>query len=63
MNRLRMLKERNNFLEERYMYCAGHHVLFEPLRNWINDPNRKPAITAFTEGLERQIAYAIERMK
>lgn len=28
---------------------------------WIGNPNRPPAVTAFTEGPERQIAYAIER--
>jgi hypothetical protein len=27
---------------------------------WINEPKRKPAMLAFTEGPERQIAYAIE---
>ena len=28
---------------------------------WISDPKRKPAITEFTEGPERQVAYAVER--
>lgn len=30
------------------------------LIEWINDPNRKHANIAFTEGPERQVAYAIE---
>lgn len=29
---------------------------------WVNDEKRKPAIHAFTEGPERQIAYAVERL-
>lgn len=32
------------------------------LIDWINDPKRKEAIHAFTEGPERQVAYAIERL-
>lgn len=30
------------------------------LIDWLNDPNRKPANLAFTEGPERQVAYVFE---
>lgn len=30
------------------------------LLDWINNPNRKQALLSFTEGPERQIAYAVE---
>lgn len=29
---------------------------------WIDDPARKPAVLAFTEGNERQIAYRFEML-
>ena len=32
----------------------------QTLIEWINNPHRKPAALAFTEGPERQIAYHIE---
>lgn len=31
------------------------------LVEWINNPKRKSAVHAFTEGPERQVAYAIEK--
>lgn len=31
------------------------------LVEWINNPKRKSAVHAFTEGPERQVAYAVER--
>ena len=30
------------------------------LIEWVRDLNRKPAVTSFTEGPARQVAYAIE---
>lgn len=32
------------------------------LRDWIRNPQRGDAVTSFTEGPERQIAYEIEYM-
>lgn len=29
---------------------------------WLDDPKRKPAMLAFTEGNERQIAYRFEQL-
>lgn len=29
---------------------------------WLDDPRRKPAVNAFTEGPERQLAYRFESM-
>lgn len=43
--------------------CANHHANVNRIIEWINDPKRKPAVHAFTEGPERQIAYAVERLK
>lgn len=40
--------------------CVGKHADAERLVAWINDPQRRPAITAFTEGPNRQVAYAVE---
>jgi hypothetical protein len=42
--------------------CANEHADAARLSAWILDTRRKPAVTAFTEGPERQIAYAIETM-
>ena len=33
------------------------------LIEWLEDPKRKPANTAFTEGMERQLAYRFERLE
>jgi hypothetical protein len=40
--------------------CVNEHADAERLVEWINDPQRKPAYLAFTEGPERQVAYAVE---
>lgn len=37
------------------IHCDAQRVIA-----WIDDPDRKPANAAFTEGLERQIAYRFE---
>lgn len=44
---------------------VGGSLLFteydlERLYDWINDDNRKPSVTAFTSGVARNIASAIE---
>jgi hypothetical protein len=60
-------------LQERDDLIAAMSAQFEALRadrltsdvftrvaDWLKDPQRKPASTAFTSGIERQIAYALE---
>lgn len=51
---------RKELFDER-MERANHWVHAGRMILWITDKNRKPAVTAFTEGPERQLAYAIER--
>lgn len=40
--------------------CVNEHANAQRLIAWMNDPHRKPAIIEFTEGPEKQIAYAFE---
>lgn len=40
--------------------CVNQHANAKMVIEWMNDSKRKPAITAFTEGPDRQIAYAFE---
>lgn len=42
--------------------CIEEHANASHVIDWMKDPKRKPAITAFTEGPERQIAYEFERV-
>lgn len=34
--------------------------IIDRLRAWLAESPRRPAVTAFTAGFERQLAYAIE---
>jgi len=34
--------------------------VFTRVADWLKDPDRKPAASAFTAGMERQICYALE---
>jgi len=34
--------------------------VFTRVTDWLKDPQRKPAANAFTAGMERQIAFALE---
>lgn len=54
------LSELQRELSELKIACANRHADADRVVAWINDPKRKPSYTAFTEGPERQIAYAIE---
>ncbi len=40
--------------------CVLRHADFKRVVEWIRNAKRKSAVTAFTEGPERQIAYAVE---
>lgn len=40
----------------------GNMAAADRVIEWINNPKRQPAITAFTDGAERQIAYAVESL-
>lgn len=42
--------------------CVNNHADTERVTAWIRDPKRKAANIAFTEGPERQIAYAVEAL-
>lgn len=44
----------------RHVECVNHHADIRRIVAWLEDPHRKPANTAFTEGPERQIAYLFE---
>lgn len=57
MGQLNAAKEREAKLRTD---CVNRHADAERLVEWVNDPNRKPAITAFTEGPDRQVAYAVD---
>lgn len=50
---------RKELFDER-MERANHWVHAGRMILWITDKKRKPAVTAFTEGPERRVAYAIE---
>lgn len=41
---------------------ANHLADVRRVLEWFNDPSRKPAVNAFTEGPERQLAYRFESM-
>lgn len=44
------------------MRLVNQYANAERLIAWINDPKRKMPIHAFTEGPDRQIAYAVEEL-
>ena len=46
----------NQLFDMRKRFCDAERLIA-----WLDDP--KPAITAFTEGNERQIAYRVETMR
>lgn len=52
--------EGEEFLEVK-IKCVNEHANASRIIEWMNDPKRKPALHAFTEGPERQIAYIFER--
>jgi hypothetical protein len=41
-------------------HCVNYHADAQRLIAWLNDPKRKPAVTAFTAGQDRQVAFAAE---
>ena len=47
-------------LDETVSQMANNYANVRRIIEWSNDPNRKPAKIAFTEGPERQIAYLLE---
>ena len=54
------IKSLNLDLTKEKMLRVNEYANAARLVAWIIDPQRKPAITAFTEGPERQVAYAVE---
>jgi len=57
-----LLDEKDQKILDLELKLANKYANAERVIEWINDPTRKPAILAFTEGPERQIAYAVERI-
>lgn len=51
----------NKSCVDHFINCVNHHADYRSVVHWMNDPNRKPAVLAFTEGPERQVAYAFEK--
>ena len=47
-------------LTEEQMNRVNNYADAKRLIEWIHDENRQPANTAFTEGPERLVAYAVE---
>lgn len=45
---------------ERHGRSLGKDAMLRELRDWLRDPNRKPAHLAFTAGPERELADEIE---
>lgn len=43
--------------------CVNEHADAKRLIDWLSDPHHKPANLAFTEGPERQVAYALATVK
>lgn len=41
---------------------ANHLADVRRVLDWLDEPRRKPAVNAFTEGPERQLAYRFESM-
>lgn len=41
---------------------ANHLADVRRVLDWLNTPKRKPAVNAFTEGPERQLAYRFESL-
>jgi hypothetical protein len=56
----RQLSEMRTRLQEEQIRRVNHFADVERIVAWIRDPKRAPANSAFTEGPERQVAYAIE---
>lgn len=54
------IRELQRELSEIKIACVNRHADVDRVVAWINDPKRKPSYTTFTEGPERQIAYAVE---
>ena len=54
--------ERARLIEENESLCQERltNNVFARVVAWLRDPQRKPASTAFTAGMERQICYALE---
>lgn len=50
-----LIAERDNLARELLTTQAFHRIL-----EWLREPDPRPAVNAFTAGIERQIAYALE---
>lgn len=54
------LKAEKETIKTLKLKIANEYADYKRIIRWMKDPKRKPANLAFTEGAERQIAYAFE---
>lgn len=54
-----LARARTELLDEK-IRRVNHYADAARVVRWIRDPKRAPAAAAFTEGPERQVAYAVE---
>lgn len=54
------IKSLESQLASAQIACVNDHASVKRLTDWLNNPKRKPAIYAFTEGPERTMAYWFE---
>ena len=59
-DRLKHVEESYNALYSRQVDYINNYADARRVVAWADNPNRLPAVTAFTEGPERQIAYRFE---
>lgn len=62
MKQTGIIRDLRRELVELKLRCVNNHASADRIIAWLQDDNRKPAMTAFTEGPERQIAYEVERL-
>lgn len=60
LQKLRRRNKQLNKLCKEYMLKSADKADYRAVMEWIFNHDRKSAVTAFTEGPERQIAYAVE---
>lgn len=63
LDRSALLTRLHDLTEEHAQLCADRITsqVFARVAAWLKDPDRKPAATAFTSGMESQIANLIEQ--
>lgn len=57
---LKELAKKDEKIKELESKITNEYANVSRIKEWFDDKERKPAMTYFTEGPERQIAYLIE---